>query len=280
MALTDAAEKLLSPLERLGAPREPGDPHSFDSTQVCATLSQEAHNIIAAQTARGARLEQKGAIAYARACVPLLVPLFASALRHAEHLGRAMDARCYTGGNRPHPLPCAYASTRATTACSSPRSCSIWHCSQRLPSWARAGAYPNAIAEQPYRNPTIPLLVLKRGGAGQRRPLLTCQVDAVCPAPTRRHGIAVVANPRIQVVRVDEADVLHNLVVANVDAHVAPHAPGVVFAVRGDGNNHAHLQVCLTRAGAPIVVHIVRVAVHAAKTSIAETRGLPTRRSS
>lgn len=57
---------------------------------------------MAAQTARGADLENKGALAYARACVPLIVPLFASALRHADNLGRAMDARCYTGGERTH----------------------------------------------------------------------------------------------------------------------------------------------------------------------------------
>ena len=66
------------------------------------TLSQEAEHVIAAQTARGADLENKGALAYARACVPLIVPLFASALRHADNLGRAMDARCYTGGARTH----------------------------------------------------------------------------------------------------------------------------------------------------------------------------------
>ena len=66
------------------------------------TLSQEAEHIVAAQTARGADLENKGALAYARACVPLIVPLFASALRHAENLGRAMAARCYTGCERTH----------------------------------------------------------------------------------------------------------------------------------------------------------------------------------
>ena len=34
--------------------------------------------------------------------MPLVVPLFASALRHADNLGRAMDARCYTGHGRTH----------------------------------------------------------------------------------------------------------------------------------------------------------------------------------
>lgn len=98
VALTDAAEKVLAPLERVGVPVSQVTLILSIALRFVPTLSQEAHNIVAAQTARGAQLEQKGAIAYARACVPLLVPLFASALRHAEHLGRAMDARCYTGG--------------------------------------------------------------------------------------------------------------------------------------------------------------------------------------
>ncbi|OUP06903.1 energy-coupling factor transporter transmembrane component T [Collinsella sp. An2] len=98
VALTDGAEKLLAPLERLGAPVSQVTLILSIALRFVPTLSQEAKNIVAAQTARGADLENKGALAYVRACVPLLVPLFASALRHAENLGRAMDARCYTGG--------------------------------------------------------------------------------------------------------------------------------------------------------------------------------------
>lgn len=97
VALTDAAEKLLAPLERWGVPVSQVTLILSIALRFVPTLSQETRNIVAAQTARGADLEGKGAIAYARACVPLLVPLFASALRHAENLGRAMEARCYTG---------------------------------------------------------------------------------------------------------------------------------------------------------------------------------------
>ena len=97
-ALADAAEKLLSPLERVGVPVRQATLILSIALRFVPTLAQEADNIVAAQTARGADLEGKGAIAYARACVPLVVPLFASALRHADNLGRAMDARCYTGG--------------------------------------------------------------------------------------------------------------------------------------------------------------------------------------
>ncbi len=102
VALADAAERLLSPLERLGVPVGQGALVLSIALRFVPTLSQEAEHIVAAQTARGADLENKGALAYARACVPLIVPLFASALRHADNLGRAMDARCYTGGERTH----------------------------------------------------------------------------------------------------------------------------------------------------------------------------------
>lgn len=98
VALTDAAEKLLAPLERFGVPVSQVALILSIALRFVPTLSQEARTIVAAQTARGADLENKGALAYARACVPLLVPLFASALRHADNLGRAMEARCYTGG--------------------------------------------------------------------------------------------------------------------------------------------------------------------------------------
>lgn len=101
-ALTDAAEQLFSPLERIGVPVRKAALVLAIALRFVPTLSREAENIIAAQTARGADLENKGAFAYARACVPLVVPLFASGLRHADNLARAMDARCYTGGNRTH----------------------------------------------------------------------------------------------------------------------------------------------------------------------------------
>lgn len=100
IALTDAAEDLLAPLARLGVPVHDAALIMSIALRFVPTLSREAENIVAAQTARGADLENKGPLAYARACVPLVVPLFASALRHAENLGRAMDARCYVGGAR------------------------------------------------------------------------------------------------------------------------------------------------------------------------------------
>lgn len=98
MAITDAVERLFAPLERLGVPVSQATLILSIALRFVPVLSQDAQNIVVAQTARGAQLEGKGALSYARACVPLLVPLFASAVRHADNLGRAMDARCYTGG--------------------------------------------------------------------------------------------------------------------------------------------------------------------------------------
>ncbi len=98
IALTDAAEKLFSPLERLGVPVSQATLILSIALRFVPVLNQDAQNIVVAQTARGAHLEGKGALAYVRACLPLMVPLFASAVRHADNLGRAMDARCYTGG--------------------------------------------------------------------------------------------------------------------------------------------------------------------------------------
>lgn len=61
------------------------------------TLARDARAIATAQTARGADLAGRGPIAYVRSCIPLATPLFTGAMRHAENLGRAMDARGYTG---------------------------------------------------------------------------------------------------------------------------------------------------------------------------------------
>ena len=61
-------------------------------------LSHEMHNIVNAQASRGAALGDGSLIKYPKALVSMIVPLFASALRHANELGQAMDARCYNGG--------------------------------------------------------------------------------------------------------------------------------------------------------------------------------------
>jgi energy-coupling factor transport system permease protein len=62
------------------------------------TLIEETERIMKAQIARGADFETGGLIAKAKSLVPLLIPLFVSAIRRADELAMAMEARCYRGG--------------------------------------------------------------------------------------------------------------------------------------------------------------------------------------
>ena len=70
-------------------------------------LTEEAQRIMKAQKARGADFDSKNLIARVRGLVPLLVPLFVAAIRRADDLSLAMEARCYHGGEgrtKMHPL--------------------------------------------------------------------------------------------------------------------------------------------------------------------------------
>lgn len=97
VALTDAAEKLLAPLERVGAPVGESMLVLSIALRFLPTLAQDARTISNAQIARGAKLEGTHFRDRIRAFIPLAVPLFSAAIRHAENLARAMDARCFTG---------------------------------------------------------------------------------------------------------------------------------------------------------------------------------------
>ncbi len=100
--LTLGTEGLLGPLQR----RFNFPAHELALTMTIAlrfvpTFAEELDRIIKAQLSRGADLGQSGrfrAFKQAYAIVPLVVPLFLSALRRAEDLILAMEARCYVGG--------------------------------------------------------------------------------------------------------------------------------------------------------------------------------------
>lgn len=98
VSLTDAIERLLSPLSRLGLPV-----HEFSMMMTIAlrfipTLMEETQKIINAQKARGADFESGSLIRRAKALVPILIPLFVSAFRRADELASAMECRLYRGG--------------------------------------------------------------------------------------------------------------------------------------------------------------------------------------
>lgn len=63
-------------------------------------LVEETNKIIKAQSARGADLESGNFFKRIKAMVPILVPLFVSAIRRANELANAMEARCYMGGDK------------------------------------------------------------------------------------------------------------------------------------------------------------------------------------
>ncbi len=96
--LTDAIERLLSPLKRLKLPVHELAMMMTIALRFIPTLIEETDKIMAAQKARGADLESGGLIQRAKALVPILIPLFVSAFRRAEELAVAMECRCYHGG--------------------------------------------------------------------------------------------------------------------------------------------------------------------------------------
>ncbi len=98
IALTDALERLLSPLKLLKVPV-----HDFAMMMTIAlrfipTITEETEKIMNAQKARGADFTTGSLYQRARALVPILVPLFVSAFNRAFELASAMECRCYHGG--------------------------------------------------------------------------------------------------------------------------------------------------------------------------------------
>lgn len=96
--LTDAIEKLLSPLKFLGIPAHELALVATIALRFVPTLAQEADCIMKAQLARGASLDRGSLHVRLRAFISVLVPLFVSAFRYADDLALAMEARCYRGG--------------------------------------------------------------------------------------------------------------------------------------------------------------------------------------
>jgi energy-coupling factor transport system permease protein len=102
--LVHGAEALLAPLSRVGLPG-----HEMALTLTVALrflpiLAIEAEHIAKAQISRGAPLgsarghDRPRGVRAIRQMLPLLVPLFLAALRRAEVLANAMEARAWSGG--------------------------------------------------------------------------------------------------------------------------------------------------------------------------------------
>ena len=98
IALTDGMESLLSPLKAVKFPAHELAMMMSIALRFIPTLMDEADRIMKAQKARGADFDTGGLVKRAKAMIPLLIPLFLSAFRHADELALAMEARCYHGG--------------------------------------------------------------------------------------------------------------------------------------------------------------------------------------
>ena len=98
IALTDAVERLLSPLKHVNAPVHELAMMMTIALRFVPTLLEEADRIMKAQMARGADFSSGNLLKRGQNMVPLLVPLFISAFRRADDLATAMEARCYRGG--------------------------------------------------------------------------------------------------------------------------------------------------------------------------------------
>ncbi len=98
LKLTDATEKLLSPLKKFGVPSHELAMMMTIAIRFVPTLLEETDKIIKAQKSRGLDFNSGGLLKRLRSMVPILVPLFLSSFRRADDLAMAMEARCYRGG--------------------------------------------------------------------------------------------------------------------------------------------------------------------------------------
>lgn len=96
--LTDGLEKGLGLLNRVHVPVHEVAMMMSIALRFIPILLEEMDRIMKAQQARGADFESGNLIQRAKGLVPLLVPLFIAAIRRANDLALAMEARCYHGG--------------------------------------------------------------------------------------------------------------------------------------------------------------------------------------
>jgi energy-coupling factor transport system permease protein len=96
--MTDGLERVLSPLKYLKVPVHEFSMMMSIALRFIPTLAEETDKIISAQKARGVSFDTGGIMKRVRALIPILIPLFYSAIRRAYELAEAMECRLYRGG--------------------------------------------------------------------------------------------------------------------------------------------------------------------------------------
>ncbi len=93
--ITDGLEHLMTPLKLVKVPVGEIAMMMSIALRFIPILSDEADKIMKAQTARGADFESGTLIVRVKKMIPIIIPLFVSAIKRATDLATAMDARCY-----------------------------------------------------------------------------------------------------------------------------------------------------------------------------------------
>lgn len=100
--MTDAFESLLSPFARFGLHTQETALVMSLALRFLPTLGMETKAIIDAQSVRGGSVETGSFVVRIKAMVAVVVPVFAAAIRHADNLSLALDARWQEGTTRTH----------------------------------------------------------------------------------------------------------------------------------------------------------------------------------
>lgn len=98
--LTEACASIISPLKSVGLPNQEIALIMSLALRFLPTLSKEAESVALAQIARGGNIKDGSIKKRLRAITSLIVPGFASVIRHANTLGLALDSRCYVPGSK------------------------------------------------------------------------------------------------------------------------------------------------------------------------------------
>lgn len=101
--LVDGVRRLLRPLGHLGVPVEAAALAVGVTVQFVPTLLRESRQLMRAQALRCGDVTSRGIVRRAASYVRLLVPMFVSALRRADELSLAMEARGYRLDGGPAP---------------------------------------------------------------------------------------------------------------------------------------------------------------------------------
>lgn len=101
--LTESCARLLSPLKHICIPTQEISLIMSLAMRFLPTLASEGHAVALAQIARGSSIHDGSFKQRIHAITAIIVPGFASVIRHADTLALALDSRCYTpGAKRTH----------------------------------------------------------------------------------------------------------------------------------------------------------------------------------